>query len=176
MSYTLVIPQHIKDKLWEHLIGNESIYEEAAFLFVKEDPQQNDVVFNVIDWEPVPEEGFAFRSDYHIELADETITHVIKKAHDLQAFLVECHSHVGQMSTRFSVSDFWGFKEFVPYVLWRLKGTKYIAVVVNTNGEFDGLVWTSKEMPPGQLHFIRTKTGALKATGLSLLRKEELDD
>ncbi len=171
----LKITSRLKAELWEHLIGNEPESENAAFLFATEDISEKDKIYNVVDWYPVPEDGYFFKSDYHLELSDETIARAIKKSHDLNTCLVEVHSHLGQKKVRFSASDFWGFKEFVPHVLWRLKDRPYLAVVVSTEGGFDGLLWKSANEPV-QLDNILTETEILEATGASLLRIGELDD
>lgn len=170
----LKITDRLKSELWEHLIGNEPESENAAFLFVNEEILGKEIIYNVIDWYPVPEHGFFFKSDYHIELSDETIAKSIKKSHDLKTCLVEVHSHLGQKNVRFSASDFWGFKEFVPHVLWRLKDRPYLAVVISTEGGFDGLVWKSANEPV-QLDNILTETEILNASCNSLLKIGDLD-
>lgn len=155
--------------LWNHLLDNLTASEEAAFAFAQRETLEGDEIFSVVDWYPVPPEGFAYRSKYYIELTDETKAYVIKKAHDLKASLVEFHSHLGPWPAEFSHSDFLGLREFVPHILWRLNGHPYVAVVISPGQDFDGLVWTSKDRTPTQLDAIRTEQRTIYPTGLSLI-------
>src|SRR5207249_4867030 len=110
--------------------------EQAAFLYAT----ATDGRFQVTGWEPVLPEDFTIQTSFHIELSDPLRAWVIKRAHDLNASLVEIHSHLGPWAAQFSPSDLAGFEEWVPHVRWRLKGRPYGAFVV-TRLNFDGLAW-----------------------------------
>lgn len=141
-QYIIKIPKSVHSSLQKHLIPRRFVNEEAAFMFVQRVLESESVAFQYVDWMPVSSNGFSFQSDCHIELTDEVKARVIKKAHDLQASIVEFHSHTGFWPAEFSPSDLSGFREFVPHVWWRLKGRPYFAVVVSRAG-FDGLAWVN---------------------------------
>jgi len=162
--------------LWDHLLNNNAVSEEAAFVFARCEAVEDDEIFTAIDWYSVPPQGFSYRSKYYIELSDETKADVIKKAHNLQALLVEFHSHLGPWPAEFSASDFSGFHDFVPHILWRLTGRPYVAVVTTPRQDFDGLVWSSTNSTPLQLDAIQTEQRTLRPTGLSLLALENKHD
>ena len=112
----------------------------GAFLFARHRTEDAEQIFETIEWYPVPPDGYGVRNEFHFELTDEVRAHVIKRAHDLGACIVEVHSHGGPLPAAFSPSDLWGFREFVPHVWWRLKGRPYLALVA-TRRDFDGLAW-----------------------------------
>jgi hypothetical protein len=132
--------------LLEHLLQNK--LEQAAFGYarVKTEAQQD---FMLEHMEFVPPEGFAFQSEYHIEIAGEILGAAIKSAWDRGLALVEFHSHPFHYGTKFarapeaefSASDLSGFEEWVPHVQWRLKHQQpYLAIVFSPNS-FDALMW-----------------------------------
>lgn len=164
----LRLTSDFKIRLWDHLLGSGRGTEEAAFLFAKGDPNGSGV-FRVLDWYPVPPEGFAFCSAYHFELTDETRSHVIKRAHDLGASLVEVHSHDDPEPPAFSSSDLFGFDEFVPHVWWRLKGRPYMAIVVAPGG-LDGLTWREGPSAPERIAGVEVGGEILPASHRSPLR------
>lgn len=168
----LDIPDRVQKDMWAHLLPGRFMAEEAAFIYVQQVVKKDAVIFNFLDWSPVPPEGFLSRSEYHFELTDETRAFVIKRAHDLDASLVELHSHAEYLPAEFSPTDFLGFKEFVPHVWWRLKGRPYMAVVVSHAG-IDGLVWIKGPEIPLCLGGISVGTQTLKTTGLSFNRRYE---
>ena len=161
------ISGNIHKALWAHLLPHNFSTEEAAFMFVRKENVKNSAVFSYIDWYPVPPEGFLSRSQYHFELTDATRAAIIKKAHDLDASLVELHSHEDGLPVKFSLTDFLGFDEFVPHVWWRLKAKPYMAVVISRSG-LDGLVWIKSPNDPQCLNGIIVDKKALKTTGHSL--------
>lgn len=136
-------------------------HEDAVFVFARADA---DGVFSAIDWQPVPPEGFVSQSAYYLELTDEMRASLIKRAHDLQASLIEIHSHPFQEQAEFSPSDCSGFREFVPHVMWRLRGRPYAAVVVAPTS-FDSLAWFTNISDPRPL--------AVRLTGGQLLHPTE---
>jgi len=170
MSQSLLkIPKTVQTDIWAHLLPKRLRFEEAAFMFVRREPEDNAEYFSYLEWTPVPPKGFLSRSGFHFELTDEMRASVIKQAHDLGASLVEFHSHKGRRSTEFSLSDLQGFREFVPHIWWRLKGRPYIAVVVSRSG-FDGLVWMTDPSDPQRLDGIIVEKSTLKPTKLTSLR------
>lgn len=161
----LSIPRKTFDRLRSHVTKSE--IEGAAFAYVKAVKKGNEVIFELMEWDPIYEDGFESRSEFHLNLAIETQAYVIKRAHDLQASMVEFHSHSGIRPVKFSPSDFAGFKEFIPHVWWRLKGKPYIAVVFNKSG-FDGLVWLKDPDTPQQLNGIIVDEKHLEPTKRTL--------
>ena len=121
------------------------------------------------DWCMIPSDGFTAQLDGYIELTDDMRAKIIKKAHDLDAALVEFHSHPHPYDACFSWSDKMGFEEFVPHVWWRLKGKPYAAVVVAPEN-FDALIWISGPGKPQLLNQLVIESGILKPTGLTLKR------
>jgi hypothetical protein len=160
--------EHLR-ALRNHLfIGQD---EQAAFGFAEWDPSG---AFRITAIDLVSPEGFAFQSDYHIELSSETQARIIKRAFDLTACLVEFHSHRSHVPARFSGSDFRGFEEFVPHVRWRLGDRPYAAAVFHQSS-YDGLVWIHDK--PVQLDTIQVLNGETQmATRLSLRDVEEVYD
>lgn len=165
---TIRLPQSMKRQLWEHLLASERRVEEAAFLFVRPTAGA-DPSYQVIDWHPVPADGFSFSSAYHFELTDDTRARVIKQAHDLGASLVEIHSHLGSGPPAFSPSDLYGFREFVPHVWWRLRGRPYFALVVSVEG-VDGLGWIDGPDLPERLAALRAGEDEITLSGRSPLK------
>jgi hypothetical protein len=170
----LEIPDTIFAAVKAHLLPNRFIHEEAAFMFVRQQTKSKDKVFVYLDWFAVPEKGFLSRSGFHFELTDEIRARAIKHAHDLDASLVEFHSHKRCRSAGFSVSDLFGFQEFVPHVWWRLKGRPYFAVVVSRYG-FDGLVWIIDANTPQYLDGIIVGRSVLTPTRLTPLKYNYYD-
>lgn len=164
----LEIPRKIQVLLWRHLLPRESDLEEAAFVYTNRERQEEREIFQYIEWFPVVPNGFASQSGFHFELRDETRASVIKRAHNLQASLVEFHSHRGLWPAQFSPSDVLGFREFVPHIWWRLKRRPYLAVVVTGSG-FDGFAWLNSPIAPQRLDGLDIGEEMSTPTGLSLL-------
>jgi hypothetical protein len=162
----LNIPQGVQKDIWGHLLPKRFVREQAAFAFTQRQANKKTEIFQFVEWLPVPSEGFIIQTRSHIELKDEVKASAIKRAHDLEASLVEMHSHLGRWPAAFSISDFLGFKEFVPHVWWRLKGRPYLALVVCRSG-FDGLAWIDNPNTPQHLSGITVEDSLLKPTGLS---------
>lgn len=168
MTVVLELPLEVHQAIQGHLIPGADGNEVAAFVFARHIEQDGDHSFECIDWFAVPKDGFVVRTDYHIELTDEVRATIIKRAHDLEACLVEFHSHLGPWRAEFSPSDRIGLEEFVPHVRWRLRGRPYLAVVV-TPAEFDALAWIDGSGVPSRLDGIRVDGRLLRPTGLSFL-------
>lgn len=174
-AISLELPADIYDRLWRHLLSEPRGDEEAAFVFVRHDAEADGHVFRHIEWFPIPPEGFASRSPFHFELADETRAAMIKRAHDLGVSLIEFHSHTGPWRPQFSPSDWAGFEEFVPHVWWRLKSRPYGAVVVTRTG-FDAFIWLSDPNTPLRLDGILVDGQLFEPSRLSPMEKEAYDE
>lgn len=146
-----------------HLLPASSRHEEAVFVFAR---IEGGDVFTVLEWLPVPPEGFTHRSPYYLELTDETRAAVIKRAHDLRSSIIEMHSHPLQRWAEFSPSDRHGFLEFVPHVMWRLKQRPYGAIVIASES-FDGLAWFSDANSPKPLGIELENGTILNPTGVT---------
>lgn len=147
MVVKLEIPQNAYKHLLNHLNPHKDNVEQAAFLFCDFTVSGERSLFSFKDMYVATSDDFEIHSAYHIELKDEVKGKVIRQAHNLGASIVEVHSHVDQLSARFSYSDWSGFSEFVPHVMWRLKGKPYIALVY-TPSSFDALVWIGNSKIP----------------------------
>ena len=115
MKLHLSLPEQIRQKIWSHLLPKDFISEEAAFMFVKSERKDGFINFSYLEWYPVMPDGFVRQDKYHFEITDEVRASVIKRAHDLEASIVELHSHEATLPVAFSPTDFMGFHEFVPY-------------------------------------------------------------
>lgn len=166
------LPSDVRTALWNHLLPSSSPLEQAAFVFAKWQPQTGGGLFRFVELLLVPSQGFASQSEYYLELTDEVRASAIKRAHDLQASLVEIHSHRGPWPAEFSPSDLAGFDEFVPHVWWRLKKRPYLAIVI-ARDSLDGIAWIDDARAPQRLTGVITDQQITKATGLSNLQTYE---
>ena len=165
----LSLPADVYADVRAHLLPSDPSQESACFVFVAPAPSNDDVqVFVYVEWYPVPPDGFVKRSRHHLELTDETLARVIKRAHDLEASIVEFHSHPGPYPAAFSNSDQRGFQEFVPHAWWRLRKRPYFAVVV-TETDFDGLAWIVDPKKPQHVDGIVVGGEMLEPSKLSSL-------
>ena len=164
----LKMPTDVHEQVWEHLLGDDSKAESAAFMFVAHESRGEIHTFTHLEWYPIPAHGFQARTKKHFELADFVRAEVIKRAHDLDASIVEFHSHLGVRPAEFSRSDHFGFREFVPHVWWRLRGRPYLAIVV-TQADFDGLVWIDGPNDPRHIDAVSVGAVSLYPTQLSSL-------
>src|SRR6266849_2920994 len=170
---TLVVAPDIQSAIWSHLLsGNDGFepVEQAAFGFAKITCDQGSTIVHLVDWVPIEPEGFSNRSGHYIELTDEMRATLIKRAHNLQASLIELHSHPFSSGAEFSPSDLFGFEEFVPHVWWRLKGRPYLAIVVAPTG-FDGIAWLTDPRSPVPLREVLAGDTVLRRTGRTLKRE-----
>lgn len=170
MKLYLTLPEQIRQHIWSHLLPEDFTAEEAAFMFVRRERKNGVFAFTYLEWYPVQPAGFVRQNQYHFELTDEVRAEVIKKAHDLEASLVELHSHEAKLPIAFSPTDFMGFRDFVPHVWWRLKGRPYLAVVISKTG-CDGLVWLNSPEESQKLDAISTEKIVIKPTGFSCQRR-----
>lgn len=141
--------------------------EQVAFVFGRPAPSAAGLLLEALELYVVPANGFVFRSEYHVELTDETRALVIKRAHDLGASLVEFHSHVFAGGAAFSPSDIAGLRELVPHVMWRLSGRPYMAFVLAPDGH-DALAWMGPGAGPVQADGILVDGQLRRASGRTL--------
>ncbi len=167
MKTVLNIPHSVHKDLKKHLLPKHQADEEAAFLFAEVKEKDGALQFNFQDWYVVRPDDYESRSPYHFELKQEIQAKIIKQAHELNACIIEFHSHIDQDYIRFSYTDWKGFAEFVPHVLWRLEGKPYVAVVV-TNNDVDALVWVDSPQKPPELTVIKTEKQEIKPANNSL--------
>ena len=153
--------------LLEHLLERNSLQEQAAFLFVAGKPMNDRIKFQVIDSYKATADDFASQEGDYLELADDARKGLIKRAHELNASLVEIHSHPGPWPAGFSLADRIGLQETVPHMWWRLKGRPYLAIVVAKSG-FDALVWLDNPKIPQPLAGILLGQRILMPTNNSL--------
>jgi len=170
---TLALSRQTFRGLRAHLLQPDSDIEQAAFGFAKEIRDGEGSRFQLVEWRPVPPDGFKVQTAYHFELTDETQASAIKRAHDLGACLIEFHCHTGRWPAAFSQSDRLGFFEFVPHAMWRLKGRPYVAVVLVPSGH-DGLVWSENPHSPRRLDGLLVDGRLLPSTGLTSLSIDDL--
>ena len=166
-SILMNIPPDQHRALMNHLPPRRGKTEEAAFLFCRTAPVGSGIEFQFLDAHVVLPSQFNYKSLYGIELTDDCRAAVIKRAHDLDASLLELHSHPCASLVEFSPSDRSGFAEFVPHVWWRLKRRPYAAIVVGPRG-FDSLVQTSNSERPDGVLDLQVGDDRLRPTGLTL--------
>lgn len=138
MTATLTLPDGLFGSLNAHLLPLGSIREEAAFLFAR--PAGDNGIFKVVEAQMLNPGDFAHHQSDYLELDDATRASLIKRAHDLDASLVEMHSHPGPFPAAFSYADLRGLQDTVPYMWWRLRKRPYFAIVMADDG-FDALAW-----------------------------------
>lgn len=147
----------------EHLLRPHSSDEQAAFAFFSDEAAQTFVVQEV---QLLGRTDFASQKSDFIEIADDTRRSVIKQAHDQNWGVAEFHSHPFDVPAEFSFADYFGLKQTVPHMLWRLRGRSYVAVVVGPR-DFDGLVW-NQDASVAVLSHILDGPEEFAATGRSL--------
>lgn len=164
---SLYIPESEFKKLREHLLPKQIVAEECAFLFVNHHCIDERAVFIYEDSFFLKSSDFVFRSKYYFELKDIVRAKMIKRAHNKNFILVEVHSHIEQEVAEFSPTDWIGFKDFVPHIIWRLKGKPYIAMVFTATG-FDGLIWFKDKKRPIVLNKIIAGNFSIKSSKESI--------
>ncbi len=167
MSTGLVIDPELHRRLRTHLLPDDSAAEQAAFLFAKTAYKRADFRFKVIDHTLVAPDGVEYNSVGYLELTDQTRAQVIKKAHDLEASLVELHSHRLPFPAVFSPTDIDGLRQFVPHVWWRLRGRPYLALVIAPTS-FDALLCVTNARDAQPLDRLVFGRRVLRPTGPSL--------
>ncbi len=151
----------------QHLLPRPMFAEEAAFAYMRADRDElGHLVLECIDFQLMSESDLSFQSAYHIEVSEEAQARVIKGAHDLDACLVELHSHVSDPGPQFSASDWHGFDEFVPHIWFRLKGKPYAAIVLSTKG-LDAIAWIDDAVTPVAVEVVQVGQDLIRPSGLS---------
>lgn len=153
----------------KHLLPKNQIDEEAAFAFGTANMSNQTVVVEINEWRLIKDSEYKIKSRYHIEFKDSIRGELIKRAHDINAALIEFHSHLGAYPAQFSMSDFIGFEDFVPHVMWRLPERPYVALVFS-RGSFDGLIWATEDSSPKPIDKIVAGANEHLPTNLSLKR------
>lgn len=166
----LEMPPQAYGDIITHLLPWKTSNEQAAFAYAKAEDKNEELLFRFIEWELVHPKDFAHHTDFYLELDEKKRAQIIKRAHDLEASLVEWHSHPLLWPAVFSVSDLLGFREFVPHVMWRLKGRPYAAVVVSPSN-FDALAWADSPEDPCQVSFLKVGLRKMYPTGLTLQKR-----
>lgn len=171
MEAVLILSEQQYKNLLKHLLPKKSWLEECAFLFVDAIFNESKVEFIYKDSYCLMDSDYKFRSGFHFELKDSTKAMIIKKSHDLGCCIVEAHSHNEQRKAEFSSSDWSGFNDFVPHVLWRLKGKPYLSLVF-TLRNFDAIVWVKDFRNPTYLNGIQVDSILKKPTGISINNRQ----
>jgi hypothetical protein len=161
------LPRDTYERVYDHLLPPHGVCEEAAFLFAISEVGPESVRLSVVEAMLIPPEGFASRSRFYLELNDRTRAAVFKRAHDLGAGLIECHSHPGQRGACFSWSDLHGFDDFVPHARWRLAGRPYAAIVFATDS-IDALAWCRSATDAVRIAGVHADDHLVQPTGLAL--------
>jgi hypothetical protein len=161
------------DQVRLHLQGR---IEQVGFFLADFDGATRTFVLR--EWRAIPPEGFEYQSAYHVTLTDEMKTDVIRWASDAGASLVEAHSHADFGRARFSPSDLWGFREWVPHLFWRLRARPY-AALVTAGGSFDALAWMDGPDKPEQVERIQLDDGTVvmpTRQTLAEIREDEVSE
>ena len=145
---TLHYTEGLYERLSRHLLPADATREEAAFLFAR--PHDAPASYYVVATAFLSPTDFAHQKSDYLEMDDETRAALIKRAHDLDASLVEIHSHPGPFPAAFSYADLRGLQDTVPYMWWRLKRRPYFAIVV-ADGTFDAMAWVMDPAAPEPL-------------------------
>ena len=167
MRIVLEIESAALAQIARHLLPLGSEQEQAAFLFATRNEMDGITRFKVIDTRRLASRDFVRQEEDYLEMADTTRIGLIKKALDLDASLVEIHSHLSPFPARFSEADRFGLQETVPHMWWRLGGRPYLAIVVAPSG-FDALVWLNDPTIPCALDAVVAGDSVLRPTGFSL--------
>jgi proteasome lid subunit RPN8/RPN11 len=167
MKVFLKMESGVLDALMAHLLPPESRQEQAAFLFARAARSDHAISLETAEMQRLGPSDFVVQEDDYLEMTDATRAALIKRAHDLDASLVELHSHPGPWPAGFSDADRAGLKETVPHMWWRLKKRPYLAIVVAPSG-FDALVWLDDPKMPRPLDAILAGSRLLRPTNRSL--------
>jgi len=163
----VIIPRVIYKRIHKYLIPKLMDVENVAFIFTEVLKENKNIQLKFKSWYAVKPDEYKYRSRHYVELKDEMRPKIIKMAFDLNAAIIELHSHLSDKRVRFSPSGIEGFGEFVPHVLWRLKGKPYTAIVFSKKA-FDGLIWIDDARKPNQLTKISVGRISLYSNGYTL--------
>lgn len=164
---SILIPNRIFHDICNHLIPKKVKSERVAFIFTTVSKTNKSIQLKFKSWYPVQSDEYEYQSLGYVELKDEMRSKIIKMAFDLDAAIVELHSHPYPETAKFSYSDLRGFDDFVTHVWWRLKGKPYAAIVFS-NFDFDALIWIENPKIPQQLTEIIAGDQHINPNGLTL--------
>src|SRR5579863_2495379 len=99
---TLDLRRGLFEELRAHLLPRDCLQEQAAFLYVKQRAGGTMTHLDCVEAETLGSEDFVSREADYIELEDYARVRLIKRAHQLEASLVEIHSHIGPWDAAFS--------------------------------------------------------------------------
>lgn len=146
----IFIPRKIYKGIRNYFFAEQSDLEKVAFLFVEAKSNGDDLNLYFKNLYLVEPNEYQYQSNSYVELKDEMRPRIIKVAFDLNAALVEIHSHTFDGRAKLSSSDFRGLKDFVPHVMWRLGGKPYSSMVFS-KADFDAVIWLDKVKQPETL-------------------------
>lgn len=170
MRISVNLPARPYRKILKYLFPSRVSHESVSFIFAAVKKTSLSLDFNFVEWYNVKSNEYESRSLWYVELKDNMRPKIIKKAFDLDAAIVEIHSHPHNAGAEFSGSDIAGLQEFVPHVWWRLKGKPYAALVFSKS-DFDGLAWIKSPAYPQQLTELVVNGRSLLPNGLTLSGK-----
>lgn len=165
MSVSISMQGDTFAEIQRHLFPKGDRREQGGFLFSRFDEGKQEFV--VIEWLSLTGSDYAFQERDYLELSDSTRASLIKKAHDMQASLIEIHCHPGQFKVAFSLADWMGFHEFVPHIRWRLANRPYAALVFGHEC-VDGFAWVGEQKLPVNVKGINTGKAFHATTGNSM--------
>jgi hypothetical protein len=110
------LPEKTYSSILKHLFPRKVKHESVSFIFASIQREDKSLDFNFMEWYPVMPDEYEFRSLWYVELKDEIRPKIIKKAFDLDAAIIEIHSHPYDTPAMFSGSDLDGLREFVSHV------------------------------------------------------------
>ncbi len=172
---SLFIPRKIYKDIYSYLFPKRVCSESVAFIFATISKTGDSVNFLFKSWYPVESHEYQYRGKEYVELKDEMRQKIIKKAFDIDATIVELHSHICSKWACFSPTDLQGFKEYVPHVWWRLNKKPYVAVVFSKS-DFDAFVWIDNPQQYHQMTEIDVDGQHLYPTGLTSINLQERYD
>jgi len=167
---TILIPKKIYHSIHKYLFPKKIRSEQVAFIFTTVYRIEKSIQFEFKDWYLVQPNEYEYQSLGYVELKDEMRPKIIKMAFDLDAAIVEIHSHPYSRPAMFSPSDIEGFNEFVPHVWWRLRKKPYVAIVFS-KFDFDALVWIDDPKIPQQLTEILVEKQRFYPNCLTLINR-----
>lgn len=169
---SLFIPQKIYQNIYDYLFPKGVCFQSVAFIFAEIFKTSDSLEFQFNSWYPVKSCEYKCRYKEYVELKDMMRQKIIKKAFDLNAAIIELHSHVCLKGACFSPTDLQGFKEFVPHVWWRLNKKPYAAIVFSKS-DFDAFVWVDDPEQYRQVTEIVVDDRHFYPTGLTLANLEK---
>jgi hypothetical protein len=171
----------IAQDTWEQLqVYLDHHFERMAFLAAirtdGNDPSADDWTVTAILFLD-DDTDYAYQGRRGVELADHIRPQTLMWSTELNAALIEVHSHgEGKWPTTFSTTDLRGLVEITPSVLWRLAGRPYTALVVGGRKDHDSLTWAAKDADPVAITNLVIGTNVRRPTGLALDRLTNLKE